>query len=415
MLPIHYLSKFAHHIRNFFKLKDAQGRHSASRWLRKLAITPSPTALAVRFFHNEMVFCLAAAAAAAAVVWTKPSLSDCRNYIDLRVLELLFSLIAATAGLQRAGLFQYLAVSLRSKCRSEFILGNLLILLCFFAAMLITNDVALIVFVPFTLQVMREQKAPKLIFLIVMETIAANLGSMVTPLGNPQNIFLCSFYNLSLSQFFKLTIPWGLISLFIIELILLIHKLQTDQSSVLSNDHPKPEKLDKPLLTRYTLCLLLCLLAVAKIISAHICAILILIWLLIADRHLLKSLDYILLLTFVCFFLFVGCVAQQDSVRLWIGHLINGRELLAGALISQIISNVPAAVLLAPFTKESTALILGVNLGGLGTLIASLASLISYRMYSHIPQADHKNYLLTFTWLNFLFLAVLLFLAFFLG
>ncbi|MGM9998905.1 MAG: SLC13 family permease [Candidatus Bruticola sp.] len=418
MSPTYHSPKFTHHIYNLFKLKDAHGQSLTTRWLRKLAITPSPSpaALAVQFVHKEMVFCLAAAAASIALFWTKPSLSDCRSYIDLRVLELLFSLMAAAAGLQRAGFFQYLAISIRHKCRSELVLTNLLVLLCFFSAMFITNDVALIVFVPFTLQVLRERTNSEIIFVIVIETIAANLGSMVTPLGNPQNIFLCSFYNLTLKQFFRLTIPWGLISLALIETSLLIkYKSKKTTVNYLAAEQTKINTLDKPLLVRYTLCLLLCLLTVAKIVSAHVCAVLILIWLIISDRHLLKSLDYILLLTFVCFFLFVGSIAQHDSVRLWISNFINGRELLAGAFASQIISNVPAAVMLAPFTKESTALILGVNLGGLGTLIASLASLISYRLYSHTPHADHKQYLQIFTWLNFLFLAVLLCLAYFLS
>lgn len=170
-------------------------------------------------------------------------------------------------------------------------------------------------------------------------------------------------------------------------------------------------KLDRALLLRYFLCLALCLLTVAKVVSAHFCASFILIWLLAADRELLKHLDYVLLLTFVCFFIFVGNTAQVEQVKEWAEYLLTGRELFASALLSQIISNVPAAVMLAPFTKQSAALLLGVNLGGLGTLVASLASLISYRLYINGAQADSKAYLYTFTVLNFTFLAILLLLA----
>lgn len=175
-------AKILHHLGSLFSIKDNQGRFLFSRWLSRLLIcpSPSPTALAVRFVHKELVFCLAALAAAISVFFTKPSLSSYWHYINLRVLELLFSLMATAAGLQRIGFFQNLAVYLRRKCHSEALLANFLVLLCFFSAMFITNDVALIVFVPFTLQVLRGATKQRLIFTIVMETIAANLGSMVT-------------------------------------------------------------------------------------------------------------------------------------------------------------------------------------------------------------------------------------------
>lgn len=408
------VAKIFHHLCNLFRVKDHQGRLLASRWLNRLLIcpSPSPTALAVRFIHRELVFCLAASAATVSIFFTHPSLSNYVDYIDLRVLELLFSLMATAAGLQRVGLFQNLAIYLRHQCRSEVLLANFLVLLCFFSAMFITNDVALIVFVPFTLQVMRDTNKQRLIFIVVMETVAANLGSMVTPLGNPQNIFLCSFYNLSLSQFLTLTIPWGIISLILIEAAILIEAKTNPPVTINTKNHEsEPPKLDKALLLRYLLCFILCLMTVAKIVSAHLCAALIFIWLLLSDRELLKRLDYVLLLTFVCFFIFVGNTSQVEQVKLWADNLLAGRELFISALISQIISNVPAAIMLAPFTKQSAALLLGVNLGGLGTLVASLASLISYRLYINNANADSKTYLYTFTLINFIFLAILLILA----
>lgn len=206
-----------------------------------------------------------------------------------------------------------------------------------------------------------------------------------------------------------ITVPWGIISLVLIEVAMFI-EARFCLSTPINTQAAESElpTLDKVLLFRYFLCLALCLATVAKIISAHICAAVILAWLLASDRELLKRLDYVLLLTFVCFFIFVGNTAQVEQVKLWTDHLLAGRELFAGALISQIISNVPAAVMLAPFTNHSTALLLGVNLGGLGTLVASLASLISYRLYAGANNADSKTYLLTFTWLNFIFLSVLL-------
>ncbi len=414
MLPSPKQIKIFRHLHDLFCVKDSQGRLLVSRWVSRLLICPSPssTALAIRFVHKELVFCLAALAAAISVFFTKPSLSLYLSYIDLRVLELLFSLMATAAGLQRVGFFQNLAVHLRRHCRSKACLANLLVLLCFFSAMFITNDIALIVFVPFTLQVMRGTSKQRLIFTIVMETVAANLGSMVTPLGNPQNIFLCSFYNLGLKQFLTLTIPWSLVSLTLIEASMFIEAKFVTSSTMLSDScENELPKLDRALLLRYFLCLALCLLTVAKVVSAHFCASFILIWLLAADRELLKHLDYVLLLTFVCFFIFVGNTAQVEQVKEWAEYLLAGRELFASALLSQIISNVPAAVMLAPFTKQSVALLLGVNLGGLGTLVASLASLISYRLYINGAQADSKAYLYTFTVLNFTFLAILLLLA----
>lgn len=414
MAPQLLKSKFFHHLYTLFSIRDSQGRLLISRWLSRLLVcpSPSPTALAVRFVHKELVFCLAALAAAVSTFFSQPSLGRYLGYIDWRVLELLFSLMAAAAGLQRVGFFQKLAIYLRSRCHSEDWLARLLVWLSFFSAMFITNDVALIAFVPFTLQVMGGATKQRLIFVVVMETVAANLGSMVTPLGNPQNIFLSSFYNLSLSQFLTLTIPWGVLSLALIEVAIFIEARFFPSVSKLAYESPAPSpQLDRALLLRYFLYLALCLLTVAKIISAPLCASIILLWLIAADRELLKCLDYVLLLTFVCFFVFVGNVSQIEPIRQGAEYLLTGRELLMGALISQVISNVPAAVMLAPFTQQSAALLLGVNLGGLGTLVASLASLISYRLYINSDKADSRAYLSTFTIVNFAFLAILLSLA----
>ncbi|MCR4784514.1 MAG: anion permease [bacterium] len=415
----HPLAKLPHHLRALFHDKDIHGRSLMSRYLSRMLVcaSPTPTARFIIFIHNETVLCLAALIAFISVFFTRPDLGNYLSYIDFRVLEMLFCLMATAAGLQRVGFFKYIAHSLHRYCQSQTVLANLLVMLCLGAAMFITNDVALIVFVPFTLQVLDHMEARHLIFVIVMETVAANLGSMLTPIGNPQNIFLYSFYNLDPGQFLKIVWPWFFIILVLIQIYMRIGKIPAD--SDLKAAEPQPEAdvptLDKPVLSRYLILLFLCLLAVAKLISPHLCLGITLAWLLAADREVLKHIDYLLLLTFVCFFIFVGNTSQISWVKEAVGGLIIGHELYAGALLSQLISNVPAAVMLASFTPNGAPLLLGVNLGGLGTLVASLASLISYRLYKKSLRPDDESssraYLWIFSWVNFSLLAILLGLA----
>jgi Na+/H+ antiporter NhaD/arsenite permease-like protein len=272
--------------------------------------------------------------------------------------------------------------------------------------MWITNDVSLITFVPFAVLVLTMANQQKLlIFVIIMQTIAANLGSMLTPVGNPQNLYLYSSYHVSMLHFIQITAPVTLLSFLIINVILLFIKKEkltinlTDTTESLNNN--------KYYILMYSLLFLACLGSVIRLLDYRLTLIIVIICILLFDRSVLKRVDYTLLLTFVCFFIFIGNIGNIDMIKECIAKIIEKRELTASIILSQGISNVPAAVLLSAFTEHYKPLILGTNIGGLGTLIASLASLISYKIYCMTSEAKPLRYLKVFTIYNITILILL--------
>jgi len=274
--------------------------------------------------------------------------------------------------------------------------------------MWITNDVALITFVPFAILILNlAGKTRHIIKIVVLQTIAANLGSMLTPVGNPQNLRLYTYYNLSLSEFILITLPYAAFSLFIILGAVLLtknEKLFVKLETATEDDSGKSRPY---MIAIYSLLFLLSLACVIRLIDYRITFVIVLAALLIFDRKILKKVDYSLLLTFVFFFIFVGNIGSIPAVKDAFDRLIAGREFAAGVAASQIISNVPAAVLLSAFSSNYKALILGTNIGGLGTLVASLASLISYKLYCKSDDARPARYLAVFSLYNLLYLAAL--------
>ena len=359
------------------------------------------------FFKKEPVLSIAAAAAALSMLLVPPSPAYI-DYIDVRVLCLLFCLMAVVAGLQRCGLFELLSRRLLGGSMSLRRVVILLVLLPFFSSMLVTNDVALITFVPFALLVLDTiGRRDQAIFLVALQTAAANLGSMATPVGNPQNLFLYANYQLNPGSFFALMVPLTLASLVL--LLLLTLRIGADPIRVSFADKVT---LRRPrLLPVYGALFLLCLLSVFRVVHYGLLTVIVAAAFLLLDREVLRRVDYGLLVTFVCFFIFAGNIGCVDAVRRVLSALLERSTLLSSALASQVISNVPAAVLLAGFTDHWQGLLAGVNIGGLGTLIASLASLISFKYYAAEADARPGRYLAVFTAVNLLGLAVLLPLA----
>jgi Na+/H+ antiporter NhaD and related arsenite permeases len=272
--------------------------------------------------------------------------------------------------------------------------------------MWITNDVALITFVPFAIMTLSMVGQKKYIIrIVVLQTIAANLGSMLMPIGNPQNLYLYSNYNLSMGEFLKITLPCTAVSLF----LLCITILSLKNAPISANQAEYKEIL--PGKTRhivfYGILFLLCIATVLQLLDYRITFLIVIFTILLTDLQVLRRIDYSLLLTFVCFFIFVGNIGNISAVKNYLAALLNGKELPAAIAISQVISNVPCAVLLSAFTDDYKALILGTDIGGLGTLVASLASLISYKFYCKTENAKIGKYLLVFTIYNLLFLVVL--------
>ena len=336
------------------------------------------------------------------------------GYIDFRTLAILFSLMTVMAGLQRQNVFDHIGQVLLKRTKNTPGLLFVLVGLCFFCSMLITNDVSLITFVPFAFIVLHGlgDKAFRQLAIpvVCMQTIAANLGSMLTPIGNPQNLYLYGKGGMSMGEFLRLMLPYTLISLLLLAawILFLCRKMNfgDSQSTFLPEDsavHP----MNRSRILMYAALFAVCLMTVVRILSYPVMLLTVLLAVLITDRHTLRQVDYSLLLTFAAFFVFIGNLGRIPAFSEWIQSIIAGHEVPVAILASQITSNVPAALLLSGFTSDVQALIIGTNLGGLGTLIASMASLISYRQIA-TRMPDRKGaYFAAFTISFVLFLAVL--------
>lgn len=361
----------------------------------------------ITFFKKETILCTAGILAGISAFFIPPDRTYLQ-YCDLRVLVLLFCLMAVMSGFQQLGLFNSLASALLKKARNQRQLTTILIMLCFFSAMLVTNDVALITFVPFTLLLLeqaglKEWCAP----ILVLQTIAANLGSMLTPVGNPQNLYIYTVSAMTTGDFFAATFPLTLLS-FLLLCLFCMKQPTAPLPLQKKQEHNKYSTKEKRLLVVLGVLFAFCLLAVFRILPYLLVFALVLGWFLLFQPRVLRKVDYNLLLTFVCFFLLIGNLGRIPIVREALQHTLQGKEVFVAFFASQIISNVPAAVLLSEFTDRYDCLLAGVNIGGLGTLIASMASLISYKYFAQTQAGQSARYIALFTKLNLLFAVVLL-------
>lgn len=376
------------------------------------------------------------------------------EYVDLRTIGMLFSLMTIMAGLSRLGVFRIACRHLLSAVRGPRRLALALTLLAFFSSMLITNDVALVTFVPFALLALRTLDSPRhACFTVVMMTIAANLGSMLTPIGNPQNLYLYSTSHMALTDFLLLMLPYAAAALvLLVGAIAFFGRIpeHTKEKAARSVDAGNPasssedgsadspatcgeadnaasaadanetpqlasdadDPAPSPLrVLPWAALFVLALLSVAHILPYQAIVAVTIVVALAADRRALLHVDYALLFTFIAFFVFVGNVGRIEVVSAALAQLIDGHELAVSVIASQVLSNVPAAILLSGFTSNFAALIVGTNLGGLGTLIASMASLISYKQVALVLPREKGRYFMLFTVWNIAFLAVLAVLA----
>ncbi len=358
------------------------------------------------FIQSEAVLVIALLAAVASMAVFPPTPDNLAAYaedIDLRTIGLLFCLMTVVAGFTRAGLLSQARSRLTRGRKTARQLAFLLVNISFFAAMIVTNDVALISFVPLTLLLFRNAPAPTVIIALVAQTVAANLGSMLTPIGNPQNIYLYSTFNMSLSSFFVTIAPYGIVGYIASVLPCLLIP-----ATPLAGDELEAAPLNRRLLAVYAALFILALGCVSRIVSWELCTAVTIAACLVFDRSVLRHIDYSLLATFVCFFVFVGNLKHIDALVAALSSILVGREVAVSALASQIISNVPAAIMLSGFTDNAAALLIGTNIGGLGTPVASLASLITLRAYARAPQAHTGRYLLWFCSINLALLALFL-------
>lgn len=363
----------------------------------------------LKFIKDEPVLTVAAIAALISAFFVKPDMQYI-DYIDFKVISVLFCLMAVVAGFSALGVFDVLAQKLTKSASNERTLAAVLIMLCFFSSMLITNDVALITFVPFAITLLGMcSMHDKIIPVLTLQTIAANIGSSLTPVGNPQNLFLYSTFSMNAGSFFSVTVPIVLAGFVLLVLCCLIFKPK--KLTVPFTAHGSIS--DKKAFIRGIILFLLSIGTVFSVIPVWLSLAAVLLELIIFRRELFKHVDYMLLITFVCFFVFVGNIARIDAVREVLSSLLTGRELVVSVLLSQVISNVPAAVMLSGFTDNAQALVAGTNIGGLGTIIASLASLITFKFYTRTNGAKSARYLLYFTVVNVVMIIPMLIVGFF--
>lgn len=385
----------------------------------------------ITFIKKEAVLCVAIILAIVSAFFVHPD-SKYIDYVDFRTLAILFSLMCVMSGLQALGVFKKIAEGLLKSVTSERGVTLILILLCFFFSMIITNDVALITFVPFTFTTLKlagDDIYKKLVVpTVVLQTVAANLGSMLTPIGNPQNLYLYGKAGLSMGEFVLIMLPYSVASALFILAFALFYTRRTDKVTAGFNGNVVKEKetVDgskrltltemfansrtkyHSLLIMYILLFVVALLVVLNVLPFQVMLLITFILVFLADRKTILKVDYSLLLTFIGFFVFIGNMGRISAFSDMLSKIITGRETYTAVVASQIISNVPAALLLSGFTTDYKSLIIGTNLGGLGTLIASMASLISYKMIAQNDEVSTGSYFKKFTLVNVALLAVLI-------
>ena len=325
------------------------------------------------------------------------------NYFDFKTLTCLFCTLAVVCALKNINFFYILARKVVYLFKNAKICVLVLVYITFVGSMLLANDMALLTFLPLGYFVLSSTKKEKyMAFTFIMQNIAANLGGMLTPFGNPQNLYLYSTYNISNAEFFRIMAPPFLVSVILITLCCLIfvkaEPLELAQENIGFN---------RRRVCLYMVLFALAIMVVFRTVPYQLGLIIIPSILFVADRKALKMVDYPLLLTFVFFFIFSGNMARIDAVRDVFSALLEKSTLLFSVLSCQVISNVPSAVLLSQFTDNYRELLLGVNIGGVGTLIASLASLITFKEYTRHNRGGVKKYIGSFSLYNFSFLIIL--------
>lgn len=324
------------------------------------------------------------------------------SYFDFKTLTCLFCVLAIVCALKNIRFFYLLARKIVNQFKNVRLSILALVYITFIGSMLIANDMALLTFLPLGYLVLTTTGKEKyMAFTFIMQNIAANLGGMLTPFGNPQNLYLYTKFNIPNQEFLGIMAPPFIVSITLVTACCLFVKPEPLQI---------PDEQIKLPKWRTGLYLLLFCLAIAIVFRSipYYIGLIIPVILLFVDADALKKVDYPLLLTFVFFFIFAGNMARMDAVRSFFSMLLNKDTLIFSTFSCQFISNVPSAILLSQFTENYRELLIGVNIGGVGTLIASLASLITFREYTkHNPQKAGK-YIGLYSAFNFSFLLLLL-------
>ena len=323
----------------------------------------------LNFFKNETIFCISLILAIVSCFFVLPSI-DYLNYINWETIILLFVIMVFVEILKNLAVFEIFVRKLLNKVKNTRGLVLFLVFTCFFSSIFITNDVSLIIFVPFTLLALKKvDRLDLIIFAVSLETIAANVGCMVLPIGAPHNIVMYTVSHIPFASFFFLLLPYIIVS--VIFLIILSFFIPRDDVSLPKMSDIEIERKD-------------------------------------FVKRVFLGVDYFLLLTFIALFILIGNLQNISFFNSLFSKWIIGNEVIWGVLASQVISNVPAAILLSGFSTNYEAIIIGINIGGLGSLIASMANLISYKILIRQFHDFKIRYLIVFTVLNVILLFILL-------
>ncbi len=355
----------------------------------------------ISFIRKNVVLCVALAAAAITCFIVPPD-SEYIGYFDFKTLTCLFCVLAVVCALKNINLFYIIAAGVVKKFKNARRCVIALVYITFIGSMFIANDMALLTFLPLGYIVLtRTGKEKYMAITFIMQNIAANLGGMLTPFGNPQNLYLYTKFNIPTGEFMLIMLPPFLLAIVLITLCCFF---------------VKPEELevpdetfetDKRMAAFYLVLFALSIAIVFRMIPYYIGLVIIPICLIFTDRKALLQVDYALLLTFAAFFVFAGNMARIEPVREFFSTLLDKNTMIFSILSCQFISNVPSAVLLSQFTDNYRELLLGVNIGGAGTLIASLASLITFREYIKSNPSEGLYYIGLFSAFNFGFVIIL--------
>ncbi len=348
-------------------------------------------------FEEEIVFVIATVLAVGTSFVVKPSFAA----IDLKVIFSLLNLMLMSLAFEKYHLLDGIAVFILSKVKSERSIGLTMIFTTAVLGMLMTNDVALLTVVPITM-VMARKAGFNPFKIVVLETAAANIGSSFTPFGNPQNLYLYNYFQMDTFEFLGVITPFVIVGMLLLVLVNMGNK-----KDLLEVKLHKVTLRNKKRIGLYALLFILVLASVLRMVDYRFVTAIVIMIVLLLDGKLIKKIDFYLLGTFVSFFIFIDNVMRLEVIHNFAGEILSTplRVFTTSALISQVISNVPAAILLSGFTKHYQELFLGVSVGGLGTMIASLANLISYKIY--LKTFDKKAYLKYFSIVNVALLIVL--------
>ena len=368
-------------------------------------------ALALAAFAKKNIVMLVALLAAAVTCFIIPPDAAYWDYFDVKTLTCLFCVLAVVCALKNINFFYMLAKKIVRVFRNARLSVLALVYITFIGSMLIANDMALLTFLPLGMFVLTTTgKTKYMAFTFIMQNIAANLGGMLTPFGNPQNLYLYTKFQIPTLEFMEIMAPPFVMAVALITLCCLIF---VKPEPLELTDEPMQMPVVRTVI--YMALFALSIVIVFRAIPYWIGLIVIPLVLIFMDRKALKMVDYPLLLTFVFFFIFSGNLARVDAVRNLFSKLLEKSTLLFSVASCQVISNVPSAILLSQFTENYRELLLGVNIGGVGTLIASLASLITFREYTKQNKGKTGYYIALFTAFNFAFLILLALFVFLFG